>query len=472
MKADILALYQSLDQNDRIEVVQKIENNHLLGVLFELIDGITILSPVKVIYRLFGKKVTLKNQKDYLKRFYKLHAELKIIIVDTVSKKISSLNILERDLLYCKNLILSNNEILALKPLAALKEKIHEFEIFELLPEVLHLQVFLNKRMSPFDYDGINYLIEELTKSYMLRRALEKIILIQTGLITSHDELKKNIKSFQKIINDFPHSNRFRKMYHFYVVNNKLVFPVQVSKEKHAITRHLNNLDNLLESYPQIPMTFLNKDVEILNRFKQTLLVFSFNLLIENFEACNVQKEKKEALRIDNPKVYLPATFSELYHDYILFLMNEEFDKASQKTDNMELLLHLEGNQNSLIHVELQRALILFLKHDDENGGSMDLLKKLHSNLKNKVYHGISNKIYEAIFYLLWHQKDYAKASDLFIEQNLHVNFEFYDIKKQEIKELLLNLQKGIAASRTNIKISKKETAFGRILKKRMLKNS
>ena len=65
-----------------------------------------------------------------------------------------------------------------------------------------------------------------------------------------------------------------------------------------------------------------------------------------------------------------------------------------------------------------------------------------------------------------------VNASDLFIEQNLHVKFAFYDIKKQDIKDLFINLQKGIAASRANIKVSKKETAFGRILKKRMLKNS
>jgi hypothetical protein len=454
MQVNIISLYRSLEADEKELIKIQLQRKPILLKFFELLNNMKKLSPIRVVHELFDLDVSSSDQKKYLSKFYKLKKELKTILIETKSSSRSALSDEERDSNYSMQLMLQNEEKIAIALIEKLKTQFYKDEFYELLPKVIRLELFYIKRVAPFDKESIQQKQKELSEAYKVKSKFEQlIVLAESFMLGDYEALEKCIKSMQRIVNEYPKSIRLRKIYHFSIINWKLSYANIIVSQKHVIARHINQLKDLIRRNGNVQFTFIQKHSDIIFSFKLEMLEFSFNLMLSNFAECEKSIVERNLIRRNNKQVYLPVSYSELSNDYTFYLVNKKFSEALETTQEIAYFFEEEGLPDMKIYPLLQKSAVLFFDTTNKHQEDLTLLlKQLKSNRVDK-HAQIFNKIDESIFYLTFLIKDYLKAKLLLKDASLINNFKNYSIDASDINQVLdvLEVQKG----KVNIAFSK-----------------
>jgi hypothetical protein len=188
-------------------------------------------------------------------RFFKLRKKV-LALMDHVDEKgdpVEGVLPLERRLFHSRELVNDNFFEQAQKELSGLVADLWSANVFEWLPEALHLQVICRRALNV--KEALPSLLNDLENAAQLQFEFRRMQatggrLFEATMAQNSELAQKEFAKMSSVSQRFSQYPRFALVYHLAAVNN---MPFWVGYSSRAHMRHINVLKRIVEIHPEMP---------------------------------------------------------------------------------------------------------------------------------------------------------------------------------------------------------------------------
>lgn len=339
MNKEIYDLYKKLNATEKAELNFRFKNSPVAIKFLSFLDNITnnrnfkTAEVVGFVYGNDGSYSVFENR--YFKLRKKISDELQRINSSLGSEK-TLLADEEKKLFVARSMALAENKESAYKQLLELEKECWKKNIFELLPTIIDLLIFLNQAFNKNEKNKPLYLRYE--KAIELLFDIQKVSL--NARIIYEINFAKGIKHAQKNLNvlkdlSLKHKEyaRFSMCYHHVSLYYKLGSP-QYYGEMQVVSRHMSQFKKLFAENPFVPLINYRA-----NYVKYQHFHFAQSTMFYHFNRCEFQDALASIQEVwdlahDQNSVFRAYKTESLYSNmFTLQCMAEKYDDALVTTD-------------------------------------------------------------------------------------------------------------------------------------------
>jgi hypothetical protein len=394
MNKEIKHFYQELSPANKAQLQIDFKKSPKMLCYIQALEEIEYVSTQKAIQAIYGDEVHHIENTTLINRFYKLRRTLHIHLLHLLKNALKSFTDEETELKFLQLLLLKNEHAYVLERAKKLEQKCWEDNLFELLPELIHVIISAIHFHQSSNIDEIAIYIDKLETANDLLHTLNKfknyvntfrLKLISTlnyaDLISHYTHI---INKMRRKASTLKKHKRFSLIYHYtgFAIGSQMQNLVQ--KTGNILTRHLNQLEKILTEYPNIP---------IISHIPNHRLHTVVNLLLKQavywYQKGNMEKSyqcilKKEQLIQENNTIYITRSGNDFHNTIICCWGAKKYEAIFRYTK--ELKDHQQSNvstkkETPYFIYELLAYTGLFpkKKHPDP----LQLIQMTHQFLKN-----------------------------------------------------------------------------------------
>lgn len=337
MNKSIHYLYQALAPKEKKQLFENYENAPKMLAYLHFLEQSPKPNAAftdRVLAIIYEKEIHQVEEHTLINRFYKLRQSLhqKLIHLCRNQITIHTEEVIELQFL---ELLASKDEYSYLLPRAQkLEQKCWDSNLFEILPDVLHLIALAlhssqanNIDLQIIYHDKLekaNELLSILNQLKHLTNSFRLDTITLDNRASLGEAYKKAIHKIQRKIRGFDYP-RFKLIYHYtsFIIGSNLQ-DIAINNGN-ILTRHLNQLDKLMEQYPTMPILRYRKNHRIYD---------TDSLLIKKSLYWYVKKNTKKSiqyivenvrLKDNNPTIYIPTSEPDTHNLLICCFGTKEY---------------------------------------------------------------------------------------------------------------------------------------------------
>jgi hypothetical protein len=264
MNKEIKHLYQELSTDDKAQLLVDFKRSPKILCYIQALETFGYVSTQKAIQVIYVEELPDIEQAILTNRFYKLRRTFHIHLLQLLKNSLKSSTDEETELKFLQLLLLKNEHAYVLERAKKLEQKCWENNLFELLPELIHIIISSSHFHQSFNVEEIANYIEKLETANDLLHTLHKfknyvntfrLKIISIGdyadLATHYTEI---IHKMRRKANSLKKYKRFSLIYHHVGFTIGCQMHTVVHKTGNVLTRHLNQLEKILVEHPQMPI--------------------------------------------------------------------------------------------------------------------------------------------------------------------------------------------------------------------------
>ncbi len=365
MNKEVFDLYKKLNSTEKSELNFRFKDSPVGIKYLSFLENTTNRSfkNTEVVQYVYGNQGQIKDnvlENRYFKLRKKVYDELNNITSSIESEK-TLLADEEKKLFEARSSALANNKESAYKQLIELEKECWKKNIFELLPSIIDLLIFLNQAFNKNEKNRILY--NRYEKAMDLLYDIQKVSL--NARIIYEINFSKGIKHAQKHLNilkelalkhkEYP---RFSMCYNHVSLYYKLGSP-QYYGEMQVVSRHMSQFKKLYAQNPFVPLINYRA-----NYVKYQHFHFAQSTMFYHFNRCEFQDALASIQEVwnlahDADSVFRMYKTESLYSNmFTLQCMAERYDDAIVTTDLFIKFLKENNQIDKLNFAYTQKAKI------------------------------------------------------------------------------------------------------------------
>ncbi|MFK7798789.1 MAG: hypothetical protein AB8E82_15165 [Aureispira sp.] len=265
MNKEIQHLYTELSPTGKEELNKDYADAPKMLRYLELLEQVATLSTPKAVQFIYEEEYPRVEYATLTNRFYKLRKVLRVKLLDKLRNTLKSHTEEELELKFLRLLSNKNEHAYVLAKAQKLEKKYWEDNLFELLPELIHLIISTLHYHKAYNIEEIRAYVNKLdlanklhTNLYQFKNHVNSFRLTVLGFqdlaeLTDHyTSITTKMKRKVKELKAYP---RFELIYHHTSFTIGAQLQHIAHKSGNALTRHLNRLEQLLAAHPNMPVT-------------------------------------------------------------------------------------------------------------------------------------------------------------------------------------------------------------------------
>ncbi|MGH1339059.1 MAG: hypothetical protein ACRBFS_23280 [Aureispira sp.] len=317
MNKEIQHLYAELSAKNKEELWKDYEASPKMLRYLHLLEGSELVHTPKAIQVIYEEEKEETSQ-VLTNRFYKLRKVLRIKLLDKLKNVLSSHTEEEIELKFLQLLLLKNEHAYVLTKAQKLEKKYWEANLFELLPDLIHLIICALHFHKAHGTNEVAEYIEKLELASKLQYNLYQFknyvnsfrtqvldVYNMSEIIDHYTETTTKMQRKSNALKAYP---RFRLIYHHTSFTIGAHLQDIVHKSGNVLTRHVNQIEKMLSEHPDMPVTdyVINHRLYFLNKLFLYKAIYWYQKgKSKKSYQCILDDEQ---LRIENPTIYLPRS--------------------------------------------------------------------------------------------------------------------------------------------------------------------
>ncbi|MCP4438133.1 MAG: hypothetical protein GY810_04245 [Aureispira sp.] len=257
MNEEVARLYKNLETISKSNIQEVFKESPKMLRLLDFLDQAKMkFKTPKAVNYIYAEELKETTYSVLINRFYKLRQSLKEWLLGQLKNNPICFSPEEQELAFLRLLVVQNQHSYALERLLKLETKCWEYNLFELLPEIM--QLILRA------YDAINDDVtahreeyyEKLTIASDLEQVLQWMRRAYRGIYNNPNDYAKVVAQMHRKIKNYKTYPRFEMLYHFTAFSNGAYRFHITNKSSNALVRHLNRLEKLAKANPKVPVIY------------------------------------------------------------------------------------------------------------------------------------------------------------------------------------------------------------------------
>ena len=341
MNEEILHLYQGLTAQARASTLHHFRQSpRVLRYLQLLEEGIT--ATPRLVAQIYDDVAEQVRHTTLINRFYKLRSRARVWLLRQMQYHEATQTEEEQELIFLRMLVIKGEHWYALPKLQALVERCWTYNIFELLPELLHLVIRAGYACDGLPKETIKDLSQQLQEANRLLYLLNQLKQTFKHLALHIEEYPSKIAAVRRQIKDLKAYPRFELFYRYIAFCMGVHRQDLVDRTSGAMMRHLNAFKQLQEIHPNVPIDLEpQNDIHTVCYFCRKEAIFWYYK--GKTKRCMEALKKRQQILRDNPNFIANISVNNL-HNMIYFCMNaKEYQLALVYIKEYEV--YLDRNQ-------------------------------------------------------------------------------------------------------------------------------
>ncbi|MBP6721397.1 MAG: hypothetical protein KA239_03680 [Bacteroidia bacterium] len=249
--------FHSLDSDRKTQLRRVLQDSPMALRLLDFLQQTkkekpSTLEIVQFVYGPATAELPLNVQQN---RFFKLRKKVLELMdhADEQGESVEGVLPLERRLFHSRELVNDNFFEQAQKELSALVADLWSANVFEWLPEALHLQVICKRALNV--KEALSTLLTDLENAAQLQFEFRRMQamggrLFEATMAQNSELAQKEFAKMSSVSQRFSQYPRFALVYHLAAVNN---MPFWAGYSSRAHMRHINAMKRIVETQPEMP---------------------------------------------------------------------------------------------------------------------------------------------------------------------------------------------------------------------------
>ena len=363
MNNDLLHLYKSLPTIVKQSLPRLFHDSPKTLLLAQFLDterdaDFKTSKAVNFIYRDEMASDDAPTYAVLVNRFYKLRQTFRQWLLTQFKNNELTCPSVEQELIFVRMLMAKNELTYALDTLERLSSQCRAYFLYEFLPEIEDLCLLCMQSLNPYDVALLATYEQRLAEANAHEQALRQLVYWYRRSFLN-DSLTESLDQIRKICTKNPTNTRFQLIYRMTAFSRGVTHPELASKSRHVLVRHLNELTQLMEANPQIPIigTALCADERI--RYNLELLKSSFYIMGGDFRTALHCIEKRAQMEAASPYLAESKSLAYFRNELIVYLLNERYEQAVEAALAYKAFcLHIQPHQPPFAWLELAHCYI------------------------------------------------------------------------------------------------------------------
>lgn len=346
MNKKIRHLYEELSAADKMQLLENFAQSPKMLRYIQLLNTEKIISTPKAIQAIYKEEQAKIENTVLTNRFYKLRQVLHLHLLESLKYQLKSITEEQIELNFIKLLLVKNDHAYALEKGKKLEQRCWDQNLFELLPELINSIILALHSYDSHNIAEMKQYVEKLevanTLQYTFYELSNMVNSFRLKYISGHnnEELSTHYLSIltkiRRKITPLKAYPRFKLIYHYLGFSIGSLLQLTVSTTSNILTRHLNQLEQLLSDFPDIPILTYQPNHRIYNSVDLALKKAIFW-----YQKAKSKKSYKailemEQLRQQQQDIYIPITTNNLYNIVLCCLGAKEYEAALQYTQEIK----------------------------------------------------------------------------------------------------------------------------------------
>lgn len=264
MNTEVQHLYAELSTVAKEELWKVYEQAPKMLLYLQLLETSKVLNTPKAVQVIYEEEYDTVEHSILVNRFYKLRKVLRIQLLDSLKNVLKSQTEEEIELKFLQLLLLKNEHAYVLDKAQKLEKHYWKANLFELLPDLLHMIISALHYHRRDDTDKIAEYIEKLDLANELQYTLYKFknhinsfrlqIIGVYNLLDISKHYTSTISKMRRKVKQWKEYKRLELIYHYTSFTIGAQLQNVVAQSGNAITRHLNQLETILKEHPDMPI--------------------------------------------------------------------------------------------------------------------------------------------------------------------------------------------------------------------------
>lgn len=346
MNKEIKYLYQELSNSDKEQLSKDFEQSPKMLLYIQALEDSNLITTQKAIKIIYEVDQNIVEDNILINRFYKLRSTLRLHLLKQLKNKLKSSTDEETEVRFLKLLLLKNEHAYVLGKARKLEKICWRDNLFELLPDVMSMIISALHFHKSRDTKEIAVYVEKLDTAnellYTLRNFENYINSFRLNIIDGYNyvelgELYNSVitkmRRKAKMLKKYP---RFILIYHYVSFSVGGQLQNIVHKTSNVLTRHLNQLDKLLDKNPNMPIL----------RYVPNHRFYDMNSLLINKAIYWFNKEdatksyqnilELEQLKEDNAHEYIIQTGTDFHNILLCCWAAKKFDAILKYSEQLK----------------------------------------------------------------------------------------------------------------------------------------
>ena len=352
MNKEIKHLYQELSPANKVQLQLDFKKSPKMLSYIQALEEIEYVSTLKAIQVIYSDASHNIESTTLINRFYKLRRTLHLHLLQLLKNTLKSSTDEETELKFLQLLLLKNEHAYVLDRAKKLEQKCWEDNLFELLPELIHVIISAIHFHQSSNTDEIATYIEKLDTANDLLHTLNKfknyVNTFRLKLInpSSYDDFITHytyvINKMRRKASTLNKHKRFSLIYHYIGFAAGSQMQTLVQKTGNVLTRHLNQLEKILSEYPNMPIIS-----HIPNHRLRTIDILLLKQAVYWYQKGNLKKSyqcilKTEQFTQENKTLYITRSGNDFHNIIICCWAAKEYEAIFKYTK--ELKEHQQSN--------------------------------------------------------------------------------------------------------------------------------
>ncbi|BDS14328.1 hypothetical protein [Aureispira anguillae] len=336
MNHEIKHLYEGLEPLRRKNIRMFFQQAPKMLLYIDLLEQGGNANTNKAVNYIYSEELTTTSRNILINRFYKLRTKIRLWLLTQLKNSPICLTPEEQELAFLRLMVIKNEHVYAVEQLKALEQRCWENNLFELLPELLQLMLRAMHACEVSDKEERQNYLTKLEEAIELEHLLQKMKYYINYLYANIQDYNLIIDRIRRQTKNLKHYPRFVMLYHFIAFSAGVFREDLVKKTSNAITRHLNQFNQLKKTYPLMPILdfepFHREKIDIHFCMKEATFWYYKNNPKKSYHSI----KRRQQLLQDYPDLYTRSSEAEL-HNLIYFCLNaEEYTTALVYIDELK----------------------------------------------------------------------------------------------------------------------------------------
>lgn len=330
MSLELIQLYKQLNLEIRETLNKSIQKAPKMGLLFQLLASQNFNNTNKALSFIYAQELAEGLGRELLlNRFYKLCEKAKELLTDCFKNTSAGLSAAEKELHFASFLVAQKQYSQAVQRLKELEKTCWEQNLFELLPSVYEQLLQTVQGVEPLDKTSLEGYYAQRKNAIQLRNQLEIFWNYAYELQLqpeNYNEVLKQIRERLKLLKPYP---RFELIYHYLAIRAGVLLEVVNNNPKSALSRHFNQLRQILKKHPQLPLLGLSMHQ------RDELMVRMLNAEVLFWYARADKPKIKQAVEqlLELPNLFSYCTERDLFNLCLMTIQSKFFAQARRLLD-------------------------------------------------------------------------------------------------------------------------------------------
>lgn len=336
----------------------------------------------KVVRAIYGEELDSTDFNILSNRYHKLRQTLIDWLYQFLKKTSNFTTREEQEVDFLKYLVSKNQFQVALQRATDLEERLWANNIFELLPDLIHLIIFCRQSLAHSKEEIVlseKKLDEAIDLNYQLQRLQSLYQKFYARLEV--EEYKSLLNEIRKIITSYKNCPRFQLIYSYTAFSRGNFIQEIVKTSSNALIRHLNQMEEIRKQFPEMPFVFLSLPRAKSMHAKLLVLKSIFCFHKGKFQEAAQELRELDLLKKNNPNIEFPESEGVLRNSISIYIGNQQFEIAMELCEDLEQFYQKNGHLEKMDWVLYEQSLVYFFQFPK---GDLNAMKEHRKKLELK----------------------------------------------------------------------------------------